>query len=879
MNYPVWELTTAGGGLLIALMAVFHVYIAHFAVGGGLFLVLLEQKAYAERSNELLAYLKRHSRFFLLLTMVFGGMTGVGIWFTIALLNPGATSTLIHTFVFGWATEWVCFVGEIVALFIYYYTFGKMRPAQHLRIGWLYFIFAWLSLFLINGIIDFMLTPGDWLENGNFWSGFFNPSMWPALVFRTAIACMFAGIFGFLTSAFISDRDFRQRMARYCARWIFIAFAGAAVGAWWYFAALPNAVQTMMLKRSPELMPYIKIFFIAAALVLCAGLVMVVKVSQPIQKTVAFALLIFGLITMGGFEFLREGGRRPFVIYNHTYANAIATVDVDRINQDGFLQSARWVQHRELTGSNQLAAGREIFRLQCLACHCVGGPLNDILPLTAKFSTFGMDSMLNGLGKLNDYMPPFFGNQAERAALAGYIVQDLHGKGKDLGPQPLNRISHDVPAFDPATDEYVLLAWNNLGMHCISDSSPYWVLLPPANDLFAQLIRRGDKPQVVTEGIALTYQVEPGFENPSRHVAFWKHAKSLFGADLEPNVGLSGNGLSGEMHLKNELKAFDATLIPVVPYPDQGGYNPYPIFTVEAHDKQTGKLLARTRAVAPTATEMGCKNCHGGQWRVDGIAGFTDATSADILAVHDKNSGTQLLKMARQGKPQLCQSCHADPVLGTKGTPGLLNFPAAVHGWHANYLTDRGTEACYKCHPSTPAGPTRCLRGTHAAKMDCTRCHGTLEDHALSLLKSEKAAGKPGAERLMRHLEPRMVATMAEINPRTPWINEPDCLNCHVDFNRPDPATANAFNQWTSGLNTLYRMRHDNTQSMMCESCHGATHAVYPANNILDPERDNIQPHQYQGNNRTIGRENCRLCHSGPLTRAGHHPLPSTTGF
>ena len=115
MNYPIWELTTAGGGLLIALMAVVHVYVAHFAVGGGLYLVLLQRKAYAERSPEMLAYLKRHARFFLLLSMVFGGITGVGIWFTIALLNPAATTTLIHTFVFGWATEWVCFVGEIVA--------------------------------------------------------------------------------------------------------------------------------------------------------------------------------------------------------------------------------------------------------------------------------------------------------------------------------------------------------------------------------------------------------------------------------------------------------------------------------------------------------------------------------------------------------------------------------------------------------------------------------------------------------------------------------------------------------------------------------------------------------------------------------------------
>jgi site-specific recombinase len=44
MNYPAWELNAAGGGLLIAVMAVIHVYIAHFAVGGGLLLVLTELK-------------------------------------------------------------------------------------------------------------------------------------------------------------------------------------------------------------------------------------------------------------------------------------------------------------------------------------------------------------------------------------------------------------------------------------------------------------------------------------------------------------------------------------------------------------------------------------------------------------------------------------------------------------------------------------------------------------------------------------------------------------------------------------------------------------------------------------------------------------------
>ena len=118
MNYPVWNLDAFGGGLWIILIAVFHVYISHFAVGGGLFLVLAERKAQRENDPAMLEYVRRHARFFLLLTMVAGSITGVGIWFVMSLLNPAATSILVHTFVFAWGSEWVFFLIEIVALFL-----------------------------------------------------------------------------------------------------------------------------------------------------------------------------------------------------------------------------------------------------------------------------------------------------------------------------------------------------------------------------------------------------------------------------------------------------------------------------------------------------------------------------------------------------------------------------------------------------------------------------------------------------------------------------------------------------------------------------------------------------------------------------------------
>ncbi|MDP2104817.1 MAG: hypothetical protein Q8J76_02390, partial [Desulfobulbaceae bacterium] len=123
MNYPVWQLDFAGGGLLIALIATIHVFIAQFAVGGGLFLVLTEIKGRRENNRQILEYVQRHARFFLVLTMVLGSLTGIGIWFTISLLSPAATSTLIHNFVFAWAIEWLFFLVEIISIFIYTYTF------------------------------------------------------------------------------------------------------------------------------------------------------------------------------------------------------------------------------------------------------------------------------------------------------------------------------------------------------------------------------------------------------------------------------------------------------------------------------------------------------------------------------------------------------------------------------------------------------------------------------------------------------------------------------------------------------------------------------------------------------------------------------------
>jgi hypothetical protein len=45
MNYPFWEIPYLGSGWVIGIIAIFHVMISQFAVGGGLYLPMAERKA------------------------------------------------------------------------------------------------------------------------------------------------------------------------------------------------------------------------------------------------------------------------------------------------------------------------------------------------------------------------------------------------------------------------------------------------------------------------------------------------------------------------------------------------------------------------------------------------------------------------------------------------------------------------------------------------------------------------------------------------------------------------------------------------------------------------------------------------------------------
>ena len=427
MNYPFWEVPVIGGGLVIGIIAILHVFVSHFAVGGGLFLPLTERKAYRENDPALLAYVKSHTKFFVLLTLVFGAVSGVGIWWTIGLVNPEATATLIHVFVWGWAIEWVFFMVEIAAAFVYYYGWDRIEPKTHLIIGWIYFGAAWMSLVIINGILTFMLTPGRWLETHTFAAAYFNPGMLPSCLIRTAVSVALAGVYALVTAAAVGDVELRHKVIRYAAKWLLVGAFVIPVGALWYMSRLPQMAREMTMGSAPAVTMF------TALAVFFSLLVAVFTYFGPylhpryFNLTFAFLIAVLALATTGVTEWAREAVRKPFIIYDYMYSNTIRVDELNRVRQQGILKSALWVRSHEIDAQNPIAAGGEIFRVECASCHSVNG-YNSIRFAVKGWRRSMIDYQLQHLNELKGFMPPFAGTPEERQALALWLA--------NLNPEP-----------------------------------------------------------------------------------------------------------------------------------------------------------------------------------------------------------------------------------------------------------------------------------------------------------------------------------------------------------------------------------------------------------------------------------------------------------
>lgn len=367
------------------------------------------------------------------------------------------------------------------------------------------------------------------------------------------------------------------------------------------------------------------------------------------------------------------------------------------------------------------------------------------------------------------------------------------------------------------SQQYILIGWNDLGMHCANKDFSKMAVLPPYNNINAQLILKspGQSPQIVTTGFKVEYSIPYNTYSVGK-TNFWSYAQQLFGLPnpLPNNIGLAGKGLTGELDIVAAGNHFHAEGIPVTPFKDTNWTVEKPFQTIHlvARNISTNNIVATTDVVIPVSNEIGCvqSGCHASEQAI-------------------KNSHEQVAGFNTNG-PELCARCHGSNALGTVGdTVNAKSFSFRIHDKHKSLLPANDINTCYKCHP----GPnTQCFRDVMrvgiANPLVCQNCHGTMSQIASTISGGRK-----------------------------PWLQEPQCGNsaCHGNNYAEEP-------------NKLYRNSkgHGN---LFCSACHGSPHAITPTREA----NDNLQAINLQGFSGPLRK--CSVCHATNPTGAGPHGITS----
>jgi hypothetical protein len=386
---------------------------------------------------------------------------------------------------------------------------------------------------------------------------------------------------------------------------------------------------------------------------------------------------------------------------------------------------------------------------------------------------------------------------------------------------------------------------------------------------------------------------------------FWDYIQAIYGVSQPEDTGILGAKMPGAGNIPQALKFeqpyrsasngtplswFAANGIPMTILDDAFAENTYPMMRIQSWDRNRKTLLSSIDFVVPVSSEMNCASCHetgmdtastpNGSNDFHGV--LDSAWSQDpnpiiryrknILTLHDAINGTTLMN----SKPVLCASCHYSKALdlSSKGPQpnqnGHLFLSLAMHRHHglpagpgANTNegvipipeTDAGPNVatCYFCHPGSD---TQCLRRVMAVKgLCCQNCHG-----GLTTLGGVDSNGQE--------------IHLTRGNIRQPWTDLPKCQSCHIGDATSHLGDSIVLRQaYAAGDQAAnpYQMSAGHG-AVACESCHGSTHAEWPARTTGN---DDITAIQLQGHTGPIIE--CVTCHKQPMPHGlqGPHGLHS----
>jgi cytochrome bd-type quinol oxidase subunit 1/mono/diheme cytochrome c family protein len=411
-------------GLVIGGVGILHVFLAQFAIGGGMLLYHFERRAQKGEADAR-TFVDGYFRVLVLVSFVVGALTGVAMWFTTIQVGTRTIGLMLDEFHWLWATEWVWFGIEIVSGYAFYRFGARLGNRARRSLLGLYAFAAWMSLFWINGILSWQLTPGGWLDGKGMWSGFFNPSFAPSLLFRTAVSTTLGALVACLViNTMDLDRARKAALIRRAARFA-APIALMPLLALWFLAVMPEDSRGWLMGGSMPMTMFVGIA--AGASLLIGGYVIIGIIIKRLTINVATASLLLALAfgaTAAG-EFVREGARKPYTVRGVLYSTSITPEEVGRLRQTGVTAADPYpLRDDDRYVNAQLRRGAKVYRALCDACHTLHGT-NAVVELVRTWTDDQLRLNISKLQRTKGFMPPFAGNAEDVEALVQLLRWEI----------------------------------------------------------------------------------------------------------------------------------------------------------------------------------------------------------------------------------------------------------------------------------------------------------------------------------------------------------------------------------------------------------------------------------------------------------------------
>jgi cytochrome bd ubiquinol oxidase subunit I len=417
-HYPINDYGPLMKGMVIGGLGIFHVFLAQMAIGGGMLLLYFEWLRRSGRCQYAARFINGYFQALVLVSFVLGALTGVAMWFTSIQVSPRTIGVLVDEFHWIWATEWTFFCVEVVSGYTFLRYKDLLSSRSRLMLLAFYSLAAWFSLFWINGILSFQLTPGQWVQTHRLWMGFFNPSFWPSLLYRTVAAMAIAAL---AACVVINVSEPAERTARaeligramqFLAPMIVMPFLGA-----WFLASMPSDSRFWVLGGSVTMTMFMGVGIGASVLIGAYAAGALLQRGLCVNGYTAGLLCALALAATAGGEFVREGVRKPYSIREVLFSNSLRPDELARLRTTGSVTDDPYpLRDDQAYPNDQLRLGAKVFRFQCSVCHTQAGA-NGLAELTATWTLDQKRHNIAQLQRTKPFMPPFAGTPRELEAL------------------------------------------------------------------------------------------------------------------------------------------------------------------------------------------------------------------------------------------------------------------------------------------------------------------------------------------------------------------------------------------------------------------------------------------------------------------------------